>query len=146
MNVRVLVVEDEPLAAEAHAEYTRRVEGFEVVGIAHSATEASRLLGELSVDLVLLDMYLPDGHGLGLLRNLRAGGDLCDVIAVTSARDADMVRRAVAQGVRSTSSSRSRSRCSAPSSSSTPSTAASSATPRPRSSRTRWTGCSGRCG
>ena len=99
MNVRVLVVEDEPLAAEAHAEYTRRVEGFEVVGIAHSATEASRLLGELSVDLVLLDMYLPDGHGLGLLRNLRAGGDLCDVIAVTSARDAEVVRGAVTQGV-----------------------------------------------
>jgi response regulator of citrate/malate metabolism len=30
---------------------------------------------------------------------LRAAGELCDVIAVTSARDADMVRRAVAHGV-----------------------------------------------
>lgn len=100
MTVRVLVVEDEPLAAEAHAEYTRRVEGFEVVGIAHSAAEASRLLAELRpVDLVLLDMYLPDGHGLGLLRHLRAAGDVCDVIAVTSARDPDIVRRAVAHGV-----------------------------------------------
>ena len=57
------------------------------------------MLGDREVDLVLLDMYLPDGHGLGLLRNLRAGGTLCDVIAVTSARDAEMVRRAVAHGV-----------------------------------------------
>lgn len=98
-NVRVLVVEDEPLAAEAHAAYTQRVTGFEVVGVAHSATEAARMLGEREVDLVLLDMYLPDGHGLGLLRSLRAGGALVDVIAVTSARDAEMVRRAVAHGV-----------------------------------------------
>ncbi len=97
--MRVLVVEDEPLVAEAHAAYTRRVEGFEVVGVAHSAGEASRMLGDREVDLILLDMYLPDGHGLGLLRNLRSGGTMCDVIAVTSARDAEMVRRAVAHGV-----------------------------------------------
>lgn len=100
MNVRVLVVEDEPLVAEAHAEYTRRVPGFEVVGIAHSAREAARLLREQApVDLVLLDMFLPDGHGLTLVQRLRAAGELCDVIGVTSARDVDMVRRAVAQGV-----------------------------------------------
>ena len=44
-------------------------------------------------------MHLPDGHGLGLLQRIRAAGHLCDVIAVTSARDAEVVRRAVSQGV-----------------------------------------------
>ncbi len=44
-------------------------------------------------------MHLPDGHGLGLLQRVRAGGHRCDVIAVTSARDADVVRNAVTQGV-----------------------------------------------
>lgn len=100
MTVRVLVVEDEELAAEAHAEYTRRVDGFEVVGVARSAGDAMRhLANDPQVDLILLDMHLPDGHGLGLLQRLRAAGHLCDVIAVTSARDADVVRRAVSQGV-----------------------------------------------
>lgn len=100
MTVRVLVVEDEALAAEAHAAYTARVEGFEVAGIARSAAEAARFLtADRHVDLILLDMNLPDGHGLGLLRKLRAAGHLSDVIAVTSARDADVVRHAVAQGV-----------------------------------------------
>ena len=100
MTVRVLVVEDEALAAEAHAAYTARVEGFEVAGIARSAAEAARFLAaDQHVDLILLDMNLPDGHGLGLLRKLRAAGHLSDVIAVTSARDADVVRHAVAQGV-----------------------------------------------
>ena len=100
MTVRVLVVEDEALAAEAHAAYTARVEGFEVAGIARSAAEAARFLAaDRHVDLILLDMNLPDGHGLGLLRKLRAAGHMSDVIAVTSARDADVVRHAVAQGV-----------------------------------------------
>jgi response regulator of citrate/malate metabolism len=96
----VLVVEDEELAAQAHAEYTARVPGFEVAGVARSAGEAVRHLNnDPVVDLILLDMHLPDGHGLGLLQKLRAAGHLCDVIAVTSARDAEVVRHAVAQGV-----------------------------------------------
>ena len=100
MTVRVLVVEDEATAAEAHAAYVGRVEGFEVAGVARSAADAVRHLNaDRNVDLILLDMHLPDGHGLGLLQRLRAAGHLCDVIAVTSARDADVVRHAVAQGV-----------------------------------------------
>lgn len=100
MTVRVLVVEDEELAAEAHAAYTVRVEGFEVAGVVRSAAEAARFLaGDPGVDLILLDLHLPDGHGLGLLQKLRAAGHRCDVIAVTSARDVDVVRHAVTQGV-----------------------------------------------
>lgn len=100
MSVRVLVVEDEELAAEAHATYTARVPGFEVAGSVRSAGEAMRFLaGDARVDLVLLDMHLPDGHGLALLQRIRATGHACDVIAVTSARDSDVVRRAVSQGV-----------------------------------------------
>lgn len=100
MTVRVLVVEDEALVAEAHAAYVARTDGFEVAGVARSALEAARFLdSDRAVDLILLDMHLPDGHGLGLLQRLRAAGHLCDVIAVTAARDSDVVRHAVAQGV-----------------------------------------------
>ena len=85
VNVRVLVVEDEELAAEAHAAYVGRVDGFELAGVARSAAEALRLLArDETVDLVLLDMHLPDGHGLALLQRLRAAGRPVDVIAVTS--------------------------------------------------------------
>ena len=103
-EVRVLVVEDEALAAEAHGTYVGRVPGFRLAGTARSASEALRHLEAarrdgVPIDLLLLDLHLPDGHGLGLLQRARAAGHLCDAIAVTSARDADVVRHAVAQGV-----------------------------------------------
>lgn len=100
MTIRVLIVEDENVAAQAHTEYIERIDGFEVAAVARSAVQAIRLLGQdSSVELILLDMRLPDGHGLDLLRRVRAAGNVCDVIAVTSAKDVDVVKNAVAQGV-----------------------------------------------
>ncbi|MFD4374675.1 response regulator [Streptomyces sp. NPDC058486] len=98
-EIRVLVVEDDPVAADAHALYAGRVEGFRVVGVAHSRAAAVRQLDRVPVDLILLDLYLPDGHGLALLRALRAAGHGADVIAVTSARDLAVVREGVSLGV-----------------------------------------------
>ncbi|WP_335935581.1 response regulator [Streptomyces sp. PTD5-9] len=97
--IRVLVVEDDPVAADAHQLYVGRVPGFTVVAAAHSRAEAVRALERTPVDLLLLDLYLPDGHGLQLLRSLRAAGHSADVIAVTSARDLSVVREGVSLGV-----------------------------------------------
>ncbi|MFI1394862.1 response regulator [Streptomyces sp. NPDC020681] len=97
--IRVLVVEDDPVAADAHALYVGRVSGFAVAGVAHSRYEAVRVLERTEVDLLLLDLYLPDGHGLQLVRSLRAAGHHADVIAVTSARDLAIVREGVSLGV-----------------------------------------------
>ena len=99
MSIRVLVVEDDAVAAEAHAAYIERTRGFTLSGVALSFQDAVQLLGEHEIDLVLLDLHLPDGSGLDLLRQLRATAYPCDVIAVTSARDLEVVRRAVSQGI-----------------------------------------------
>ncbi|MEW2576628.1 response regulator [Streptomyces syringium] len=97
--IRVLVVEDDPLAADAHALYVGRVPGFTVAGVVHSRADASQFLKRTAVDLLLLDLYLPDGHGLQLVRSLRSAGHTADVIAVTSARDLAVVREGVSLGV-----------------------------------------------
>lgn len=99
--IGVLVVEDEPVAADAHRAYVGRVPGFAVRGVAHDGAGAIRALGDPSynVDLVLLDMHLPDLHGLDVVRAMRTAGHRADAIAVTSARDLEVVRAAVSQGV-----------------------------------------------
>ena len=98
-DIRVLVVDDEPLIADAHRAYTERIAGFAVVAVAHTARAAMAALRTGPVDLVLLDLNLPDKHGLEIARALRAAGSHTDVLAVTSARDIAMVRAAVALGV-----------------------------------------------
>jgi response regulator of citrate/malate metabolism len=97
--LRVLVVEDEPVALEAHAAYVARVPGFEVADTAATSQAALHALQSVPVDVVLLDMNLPDRHGLDVIRALRAAGHRADVIAVTSARELDVVRSAVSLGV-----------------------------------------------
>jgi response regulator of citrate/malate metabolism len=94
-----IAAEDDPVLAGAHRELVGRVAGFECIGVAHSGAEALRFLAAREVDLVLLDVYLPDMTGLDVLQALRVGGLATDVVAVTSARDLDVVRAAVSQGV-----------------------------------------------
>lgn len=95
----VLVVEDEPVAAEAHTAYVERVPGFAVAATVGTSQAALLALQDRHVDVVLLDMNLPDRHGLEVIRAMRAGGHRADVIALTSARDLDVVRAAVSLGV-----------------------------------------------
>jgi response regulator of citrate/malate metabolism len=97
--LRVLVVEDEPEVAAAHGAYVGRIPGFDLAGIAHTGQEALRAVAGGEVDVVLLDMNLPDMHGLDIVRTMRANDDSTDVIAVTSARDLDVVRRSVSLGI-----------------------------------------------
>jgi len=100
-EIGVLVVEDEPVAANAHLAYVERVPGFAMRGMAHDGAEAIRQLAEPSsgIDLVLLDLYLPDIHGLAVVRAMHTAGHPADVIAVTSARDLEIVRAAVSLGI-----------------------------------------------
>ena len=101
--IRVLVVEDDPLLAAGHAEVVAGVPGFSVVAAVHSGREALAAVGaagaDAPVDLVLLDMTLPDVGGLQVLRALRAAAVPADVIAVTAARDPAVVRQSLSMGV-----------------------------------------------
>jgi response regulator of citrate/malate metabolism len=97
--IDTLIVEDDPVLAQAHRAFTERVPGFAVAGVAHRGAEALRLVATRPVDVLLLDVNLPDLNGIELCRSLRARGNAVDVIAVTSARDLTTVRAAVSLGV-----------------------------------------------
>lgn len=78
---RVLVVEDEQLTAETYVAHLDRLPGFEVAAVAGSLLAARQVAaaglhadGRFPFDVVLLDMNLPDGHGLDFLHQLRAAG------------------------------------------------------------------------
>jgi response regulator of citrate/malate metabolism len=97
--IDTLVVDDDYQVAAVHAAYVERVEGYRVIGRAHSAAETYRAIRRYRVDLVLLDLYLPDEHGLAVLRRLHEEpAPHPDVIVVTAARDVASVRTAMQLG------------------------------------------------
>jgi response regulator of citrate/malate metabolism len=96
--ITVLVVEDNLTAGEALVEYVERVPGFAVVGHVRTGAEALQRMSNDRVDLVMMDIYLPDMSGLDVLRRMRWAGNLADVVAVTRARDLSVVRASVSLG------------------------------------------------
>ena len=97
--IRVLVVDDDFRIADIHAAYVNKVDGFQAIAQAHTAAEAVGAVDRLRPDLLLLDLYLPDEHGLDLVARLRREGHpAVDVIVITAAKDADSVRAAMQGG------------------------------------------------
>lgn len=99
--IRVLLVDDDALTLELHRDYLDRLDGFVAVAEctgARAAIDAVLDRGD-EIDLMLLDVTMPDGTGLDVLRHVRARGAAVDVIAITGVRDADVVRQMVSLGV-----------------------------------------------
>jgi response regulator of citrate/malate metabolism len=101
--ISVLIVEDEPLIAEAHRTYLGRLADFSVAGVALTARDAMRAASEAAasdapIDLVLLDIGLPDANGIALASAMSGLRPAPDIIAITSERDLEMVRAAVGHG------------------------------------------------
>jgi response regulator of citrate/malate metabolism len=97
--ISTLVVDDDYRVATIHAGYVQRVAGFRVTGTAHTAIAAWQAVQSDPPDLVLLDLYLPDEHGLALMRRIQTiDGPRPDIIVITAARDIRSVRTAMQLG------------------------------------------------
>ncbi|THF88702.1 response regulator [Deinococcus sp. KSM4-11] len=97
-SVRVLLVEDDQRVARINRDLLERDADVHVVGSAATCAQGDALAQALNPDLILLDVHLPDGSGLGLLRHWRSVGRTTDVALITAADDEASVRLALAHG------------------------------------------------
>ncbi len=70
-NIKCIIVDDEPLAIEILEEYVQKVGGVESVGSFDSGIEALNFIKKNAVDLVLLDIQMPDLTGLQMAELIR---------------------------------------------------------------------------
>ncbi len=68
--IRCIIVDDEPLAVVQLEKYVERISFLECVGVCNSASEASELLLRESVDVMFLDINMPDVSGMQFVRSL----------------------------------------------------------------------------
>lgn len=81
MEVKCLIVDDEPLAIKVLERYLAEVEDFRCVGTCANAVEAMRFLADHPVDLIFLDINMPKLSGMEFLRTLKNP----PLIAITTA-------------------------------------------------------------
>ena len=97
--IRTIIAEDDIRIAEIQNRFLEKLDAFETVGLAHNLEDCREMIDILKPDLVLLDIYFPDGNGLEFLKSLRDENRNIDVILVTAARDVESVKSAMHGGV-----------------------------------------------
>ncbi|MFJ5770272.1 response regulator [Psychrobacillus sp. NPDC093180] len=97
--IKVVIVEDDFRIAQVQEQFLQKVTGVKLVGKALNAKEAMELLNENEVDLLLLDIYLPDKLGTDLLATIRESYPAVDIIMVTAATERTMLEKTARYGV-----------------------------------------------
>ena len=70
-KLRCLIIDDEPLARKGLAEYVAEIDFLELAGECGSAVQASGVLAQGGVDLLLLDIQMPRMTGIEFLKTLK---------------------------------------------------------------------------
>jgi DNA-binding LytR/AlgR family response regulator len=84
MKIKYLIVDDEPLARKLIASHASKIEALELVGECGNAIEAANVLRNKSVDLLFLDIQMPEMTGFQFANTLK---DRPAVILTTAYRE-----------------------------------------------------------
>ncbi|MGX7419616.1 response regulator [Carnobacterium gallinarum] len=96
---KVLIIEDDPMVATLNQQFIQKIAEVEIIGNVRNIQDARALLAKESVDLLLLDVYLPGMTGLEFLAELHEKKMKVAVILITAANDVSTVKEAIYYGV-----------------------------------------------
>ncbi|MBR6554450.1 MAG: response regulator [Clostridia bacterium] len=99
MYYKVLIVEDDPMVSMINEQYVNRNKAFHVVGKCKDGKSALEYLESNHVDLIVLDVYMPQMDGFETLRQIRKNKKPVDIIMVTAANDRASLEEALHLGV-----------------------------------------------
>lgn len=96
---KILIVEDDPMVAMINEQYIKKNKKFELVGKCSNGASALEFLKHNKVDLLVLDVYMPQMDGFETLRQIRNKQITVDAIMVTAANDRNSLEEALHLGV-----------------------------------------------
>lgn len=96
---KVLIVEDDPMVAMINEQYIKRNKNFEIVGKCSDGLRALDFLENNTVDLLILDVFMPKMDGFETLRQIRNKQITVDAIMVTAANERESLEEALHLGI-----------------------------------------------
>lgn len=97
-EISIVIAEDDPKISEIQCRFIDKIEGFEVVGIGNTIAESEEIIDVFRPDLVLLDVFFPDGNGVDLMWKIRQSYKNTDVIFITAAKEVETLQDAIRGG------------------------------------------------
>ena len=98
MTTRVLLIDDHELIRQGLARAFERDAEMTVIGQAGSVAAGVAAFGELGPDVIVTDLELPDGHGLEVVRHVRATSDTVGLVVLTMHASDDQIFAAMEAG------------------------------------------------
>lgn len=83
-KINCIVVDDEPMAREILENHLEKIEAIEVLGSCKNAIEAFNLISTQNIDLIFLDINMPEISGLSFARSINKN---CKIIFTTAYRE-----------------------------------------------------------
>ena len=97
--INILIVEDDFRIADIHEKFLKEIEDVRVVGKALRASDALEIIQEKHIDLILLDIYIPDKLGTELIQEIKARQMDIDFIVITAANNIELLDKSLKSGV-----------------------------------------------
>ena len=97
--MNVLIVEDDPMVALINKRYLEKITGVKTFGPVMYEKEIISSLKKNNIDLILMDVFLPEKSGIDILKSLREKNIFIDAIMITAANSTDEIKKAFAYGV-----------------------------------------------
>jgi DNA-binding NarL/FixJ family response regulator len=97
-RIRVLIADDHPIVRTGLRETFEKEPDLEVVGEASNGREVVEKVRELSPDVVILDLRMPEMDGLSAMRTLQEAGNKTKILVLTGSGDKDEYIQAMRLG------------------------------------------------
>ena len=96
--MKVLIVEDDPMVALINKSYLEQIGDIEVLGPVMYEKDIINILEKEDINIILLDVFLPEKSGIEILQSLRSKSFFNDVIMITAANNIEEIKKAFAYG------------------------------------------------
>jgi len=98
VRTRILIVDDHPMMRQGLAQVIRQHADLEVCGETDGVVEGLQMIKAMSPDLVIVDIALKDGHGMDLIRDVRAAGIQVRLLVMSMHEEPTYAERALRAG------------------------------------------------